>query len=223
MTWRQIHKIILIITILVLTSAVDLYAQRGNQDTIRLGGIVREQGDTVAMIFLPEVVKTAKLPRKYVRQRQKWDKLRYNVYRVYPYAVIAADILKDIDVELARLEGDEEARKKYLKSLEKELNRQFKGELEELTISQGQVLVKLINRQTGKNCFSIIQELKGGFSAVVWQSVALLFSNNLKREYDPEGRDKDIELIVQELEAQLYYEYMLQQHARQSMQHKTSR
>src|SRR5690606_27354369 len=152
------------------------------------------------MIFLPEFVKTAKLPRKYVRQRQRWDRLRYNVYKVYPYAVIAADILKDVDTELVRLEDDKEARKKYLKSLERELNRQFKGELEELTISQGQVLVKLINRQTGKNCFSIIQELKGGFSAVVWQSVALLFSNNLKREYDPENRDKDIEMIVQELE-----------------------
>ncbi len=200
----------------MLFGVVPSTAQIGSADTIRLGGIVTATGDTIPMVFLPEFVKTAKLPRKYVRQRQRWDKLRYNVYKVYPYAVIAADILKDIDVELAKLEHDKEARKKYLKSLEKELNREFKGELEELTISQGQVLVKLINRQTGKNCFSIIQELKGGFSAVVWQSVALLFSNNLKKEYDPEGRDKDIEMIVQELEAQLYYEHIQQQQAQRA-------
>ncbi len=211
----QIYRTFLPAAILLLSCTVTTFAQPGGQDTIRLGGIITEQGDTVAMVFLPEFVKTAKLPRKYARQQQRWNKLRYNVYKVYPYAVIAADILKDVDTELVRLEDDKDARKKYLKSLEKELSRQFKGELEELTISQGQVLVKLINRQTGKNCFSIIQELKGGFSAVVWQSVALLFSNNLKREYDPEDRDKDIETIVQELEAQLYYEYM-QQHAQRS-------
>lgn len=203
---------------LFLFLATRAAAQQPGQDTIRLGGIVTATGDTLAMVFLPEFVKTAKLPRKFARQRQRWDKLRYNVYKVYPYAVLAADILKDVDTELARLEDDKEERKKYLKSLERELNQQFKGELEELTISQGQVLVKLINRQTGKNCFSIIQELKGGFSAVVWQSVALLFSNNLRREYDPEDRDKDIELIVQELEAQLYYEYMQQQHAQRGSQ-----
>jgi hypothetical protein len=85
--------------------------------------------------------------------------------------------------------------------VEKELNKRFKGELEELTITQGQILVKLISRQTGRNCYGIIKEVKGGFSAVVWQSVALLFSNNLKREYDPYDRDKDIEAVVQEIEA----------------------
>jgi len=106
---------------------------------------------------------------------------------------------------------DKAERKKYLKSVEKELMQRFRGELENLSISQGQVLVKLISRQTGKNCFGIIQELKGGFSAVVWQSVALLFSNNLKREYDPLDRDRDIEAIVQEIELQAYYYHMYRQ------------
>jgi hypothetical protein len=176
------------------------------EDTILLGAVIDPNGDTVGMIFLPEFELVAQLPRRYAQQKAYDDQLRYNVYKVYPYAVIAADILKDVDVNLAKL-PDKRARKEYLKSVEKQLNGRFKGELENLSITQGQILVRLIDRQTGKNCFSIIQQLKGGFSAVIWQSVALLFSNNLRREYDPAGRDKDIEKIVQELEAANYYHY----------------
>lgn len=116
-------------------------------------------------------------------------------------------------MNLAKIGDNKKARKQYLNGIEKELNKRFKGELENLTISQGQVLVKLINRQTGKNCFGIIKELKGGFSAVVWQSVALLFSNSLKKEYDPHGADREMEVIVAELEATQWhkYKYQLQQ------------
>lgn len=187
--------------------------QPAGADTIRLGGVVAG-ADTFAMVFLNHVEVVDKLPkrlaRKYARRREDMSRLRHNVYKVYPYAVIAADVLKDVDVYLARMDSKKE-RKAYLKTVEKDLNARFKGELTDLTITQGQILVKLINRQTGKNCFGIIKELKGGFSAVVWQSVALLFSNNLKKEYDPEERDKDIELVVRELEATYYYEHQARQ------------
>lgn len=183
-------------------------AQTGN-DTIMLGGVV-VGADTFAMVYLPDVYKTAPMLRRYARKRAQATRLRYNVQKVYPYAIIAADVLKDVDVTLAKYEDDKRKRKEYLKSLEKELNKRFKGELEDLTITQGQILVKLINRQTGKNCFGIIKELKGGFSAVVWQSLALLFNNSLKREYDPYDRDKEIEDIVAELEANNYYQYRYQ-------------
>lgn len=182
-------------------------------DTIRLGGVVAG-ADTFAMVFLNNVEVVDKLPkrlaRKYARRREDMSRLRHNVYKVYPYAVIAADVLKDVDVYLAKMDTKKE-RKAYLKTVERDLNARFKGELTDLTITQGQILVKLINRQTGKNCFGIIKELKGGFSAVVWQSVALLFSNNLKKEYDPEDRDKDIEFVVRELEATYYYEHQARQ------------
>jgi hypothetical protein len=190
---------------------------RSVNDTLLLSGIVTDDGDTLAMILLPEVEVWGRYNPKYAREHareiQRNNELRYNVYKVYPYAVVAAGILKDVDVKLAALDGNKRAQKAYLKSVEKELNDKFKGQLEDLSITQGQILVRLIDRQTGKNCYSIIKELKGGFSAVIWQSVALLFSNNLKREYDPEDRDKDIEQIVRELEASNYnrYEYYKQQ------------
>ncbi|RYD56533.1 MAG: DUF4294 domain-containing protein [Sphingobacteriales bacterium] len=181
-------------------------AQHTANDTILLGGVV-VGNDTFGMVFLDDVYITDKLPKRFVKQREKYDRLRYNVQKVYPYAIVAAEVLKDVDVTLAKYEDNKKARKTYLKSIEKELNKRFKGELENLTITQGQILVKLINRQTGKNCYSIIRELKGGFSAVIWQSLALLFSNNLKREYDPYDRDKEIETIVKDLELNNYLQY----------------
>jgi len=204
-----------IFLVLIALGATRARAQQG-ADSIRLGGIV-VGNDTLAMVFLDNVEVVDRLParlaRKYARQRENISRLRHNVYKVYPYAVTAAEVLQDVDVYLAKMNTREE-RKTYLKTVEKDLNRRFKGELSDLTITQGQILVKLINRQTGKNCFGIIKELKGGFSAVVWQSVALLFSNNLKKEYDPQDRDRDIELVVRELEASNYYRYQAVQSRR---------
>ena len=196
-------------------------AQPTATDSVLLGAIVVDN-DTFPMSYMQNVYITDKLPRRYVRTRRKYDRLKYNVQKVYPYAIIAAEVLKDVDVTLLQYADDKKARKAYLKTIEKELNKRFKGELENLTITQGQILVKLINRQTGKNCFSIIKELKGGFSAVIWQSLALLFSNNLKKEYDPYDRDKDIEDVVVELEADNYHQYQVyRQQARLSMSKKS--
>jgi hypothetical protein len=179
-------------------------------DTILLGAVI-ENGDTIANVFLDDFELLDRLPKKWARKQAQYNRLRYNVYKTYPYAVIAAGVLKDVNEKLAMM-PEEKARKAYMKSIEKELKAKFKGDLENMTISQGQVLVKLINRQTGRNCYSIIKEVKGGFNAVVYQSVALLFSNNLKKAYDPEGDDRDIELVVREIEAANYYRY---QHYRQ--------
>lgn len=202
----------LLIVSIILTCIKDTYGQRSANDTILLGGIVVGP-DTFAMVFMDNVTIVDKLPRKWARKRAKYNRLRYNVYKVYPYAVIAADVLKDVDSNLLVIGEDKKKRKEYLKSIEKELNRRFKGELSDMTITQGHLLVKLIDRQVGKNCYDIIKELKGGFSAVIIQSVAVIFSHNLKREYDPYGEDKDIEEIVRELEANHRYDsqYRLQQ------------
>jgi hypothetical protein len=143
--------------------------------------------------------------RQQRKNEEAYSRLRYNVYTVYPYAVAASYILHDVDSVLNSLYS-KDAKKQYKQRKEDELNNKFKGELENLTISQGQVLVKLIARQTGKPCYQIVKELKGGFNAGIWQAVALLFSNNLKNNYDPEGDDAAIESIVLEIEARGHFE-----------------
>jgi hypothetical protein len=196
--------------LLLLLSAVNSRAQVPVDGKIMTGAEVQGT-DTIPVFFLNEVVVTERLTGKALRQYRRenrrnerrdadYARLRYNVYKVYPYAVTAASLLKGVDAQLDKM-ADKKEKKAYLKKLEGDLNKRFKGELEQFTIQQGIILVKLIDRQTGRNCFSIIQEVKGGFNAVVWQSLALLFSNNLKREYDPLDRDRDIEAIVQEIEA----------------------
>jgi len=190
-------------------------AQAPSSGPVRLAAVVVE-GDTIPYIFLPEVEKRGPAPRGIARKREHWNRLRYNVRKVYPYAVIAAEVLRDVDANLARIGSDKRKRKAYLASVEAELNRRFKGELTDLTITQGQVLVKLINRQTGKPVFHIIREMKSGFSAVMYQSVALLFKNNLRREYDPEATDRDIEMMVRELETELWAKYQQQKAAPQT-------
>jgi hypothetical protein len=199
---------------LLLLSFRSAAQHRSATDTILVGAVI-ENSDTIANVFLDDVEIVDRLPKKWARRQAQFNRLRYNVYKTYPYAVIAAGVLKDVNEKLAMI-PEEKAKKAYMKSIERELKARFKGDLENMTISQGQVLVKLINRQTGRNCYSIIKEVKGGFNAVVYQSVALLFSNNLKKAYDPDGDDRDIESVVREIEAANYYRY--QYYKQQQMQ-----
>ncbi len=191
-----------------------LFAQDGSgaKGPVLVGAVV-EGTDTIPMVYINEVEVWAKLPRQLARKRMEWNRTKQRVYKVYPYAVTAGELLKGVDEKLAQIGDDKKARKAFIKDLEARLNKRFKGELSDFTISEGQILVKLIARQTGRPCFHIIKELKGGFSAVVFQSIGLLFNNNLKKEYDPTGRDSEIESIVQELEAGNYYRYQSQQSA----------
>lgn len=204
-----------LVFILLLTLGI-IYTQTSfaqqNRDTIRVGSIVVGT-DTMPHGWIREVTIRDKAPKWLVKQRRRdrknedaYNQLRYNVYVVYPYAVAASYILKDVDSVLNSLYS-KEAKKQYKRNKEDELNKKFKGELENLTISQGQVLVKLIARQTGKPCYEIVRELKGGFNAGLWQAVALLFSNNLKNNYDPLGDDAAIESVVLEIEARGHFEY----------------
>ena len=130
---------------------------------------------------------------------EEWTRLRNAVYVTYPYARRAGIILNEMNAKLALLTSDQE-RKTYIKSREKELKKEFTTPLENLSIYQGKVLMKLINRQSGNNCYEIIKEYKGGFTARFYQTVAFFFSSNLKQPYDPKGEDKVIESIVQEVE-----------------------
>jgi hypothetical protein len=107
--------------------------------------------------------------------------------------------MNEINEKTANMKNEKE-RKKYIKSREKELKKEFADPLSELSVYQGKVLMKLINRQTGNNCYDIIKEYKGGFTARFWQTVAFFFNSNLKQPYDASGTEREMEAIVQEVE-----------------------
>ncbi|THU32420.1 DUF4294 domain-containing protein [Niastella caeni] len=137
-------------------------------------------------------------PKHLLKKRQEWTRLRNAVYVTYPYARRAGAIMNDINAHIAKM--NDKDKKKYIHSREKELKKQFAEPLSELSIYQGKVLMKLINRQTGNNCYTIIKEYKGGFTARAWQTVAFVFGSNLKQPYNPNGDEREIEMIVQEVE-----------------------
>jgi Domain of unknown function (DUF4294) len=166
--------------------------------SIRVQAVIYE-GDTIPYVTLEPITCYADRVFKNQRQKAAWDRLKYNVKKVYPYAILAAAKLKEYDRILAALPESE--RKQYTKTAEKQLKDEFGKELENLSLTQGRILIKLIDRETGKTTYKVVKDMRGSFSAFMWQSVALLFDNNLKDQYDAEGEDKNIEQAIKLIEA----------------------
>jgi len=129
------------------------------------------------------------------RPDRKTRKLIRNVKKVYPYARLAGIKLRQYNQRLMEAETKRE-RRKLMKQAEQELKEDYGDDLRKLTFSQGHILLKLIDRETGDTSYELVEELRGKFAAFFWQSFARIFGFNLKRDYDPDGKDKKIEEIV---------------------------
>jgi hypothetical protein len=156
-------------------------------------------GDTLPYINLAPVICSSPRVFKNKREQQRWERTKYNVKKVYPYAILAAAKLKEYDRILATIPNKRE-RDNYMKEAEAHLSDEFGEELKKLTVTQGRVLIKLIDRETGKTTYDVVKNMRGSFSAFMWQGLALMFNSNLKSEYDAEGDDKSIELAIQLIE-----------------------
>lgn len=176
----------------------------GPNDTIVVQAIIVD-GASYPYSELPEVT-VSKLPYdQMVKQMQAYNRLRNAVFVTYPYARQAGAVINDVNVHLLTV-SDNGDRKKYIKSREKELKKQFSDPLSNLSVYQGKVLMKLINRQTGNNCYEIIKEYRGGLQARLYQTVAFFFGSSLKQPYDwrNDATDRQIEAIVREIDGVWY-------------------
>jgi hypothetical protein len=171
----------------------------GPYDTIPVPAIVWDE-ELVGGRQLAEIFIWGGDPRQYARQQAEWTRLRNAVYVTYPYAVAAGVVMNDVNRHLTAIKNKSE-RKKYIKSREKELRAAFGNQITELSVYQGKVLMKLINRQTGNNCYEIIKELKGGVTARLYQTIMFFVGSDLKQEWMPAENkfDRQIETIVQEI------------------------
>jgi hypothetical protein len=156
--------------------------------------------DTFAYVGLQVVDIVSEMSFKTRRQYAQWTRLKQNVKKVYPYAIIASARLKEYEQVLEKMPNDA-MRKAYMKEAEKKLDEEFGGQLRNLTLSQGRILIKLIDRETGHSSYDLVKDLRGNFSAFMWQSLASLFGSSLKTEYDANGEDKMIELAIRQIEA----------------------
>jgi hypothetical protein len=157
-------------------------------------------GDTLLVVDLKPVyiVEYGKFESK--KAKRKYTRLVRYVKKVYPYAKLAAAKLNEYEKLLKNAKSEKE-KKKLMKRAEKELRKQYEGKLRDFTITQGKILIKLIDRETQFSSYELLKYLRNGLYASIWQGVGKVFSYDLKERYDPKGKDRQIEQIVQLIEA----------------------
>ena len=168
-----------------------------DKNTMQVANLVVVDGDTIPTFLLHEVPVTSNRISSKADQRA-YRKLKRNLIKVYPYAQRAIDLMRDIELTTAKMDKKRK-KKKYIKAKEKELKDQFKKELKKLTVSQGKVLIKLIERDTKEPFYRTLKDMKNPVSAFFWQTISKRFGYNLKEGYDVE-KQADLEELVVYLE-----------------------
>lgn len=162
---------------------------------------ILENGDTLLTVNLPEV--DIDLMQRYnqIIETNKGRRLAANVKKVYPYALIARNMLHEYDSLLAK-ESSAAARRQLMKQAEDQLTAQYTEELKDLNFTQGLILIRLIDRETGDSSYEVVQQLRGKFRAFFYQGFARLWGYNLKSEFDPHQNQEDdeIETIIAMIE-----------------------
>lgn len=159
------------------------------------------EGDTVYVGNIRAARVYQKLPRQKGREWRKYYRLVHNFSKVYPYALVARHLVQEADSTIAADNLRRGKRDKYINGIQKELFDVFEKPMRNLTVSQGALLMKLIDREVGKSSYNIIKDYKNGMAAGFWQGVARLFGTDLKKPYDPDGEDEPIEELVQKWES----------------------
>ncbi len=197
-------KIIKYIILFVCLSSffVEMYAQEESNDGYLVPAIVDENGDTLPNLLLPQVYVYPVLVFKDKKQEKFYWKTVRDVKKTLPYAKLVSKMLKEIDKDLAALPNDRE-RKKYMEAKEEELLATYKPILKRFTLSQGKMMIRLVDRECNKTSYQLIKQFRGGFRAVFWQGFAKMLGANLKVSYDANTNEEDriVERVINLVEA----------------------
>ncbi len=161
---------------------------------------VKRDGVTMPEVEIKEVTVVARPGSAGRNEYRKYERLIYNIKRVYPYALFVRIRLNQINEEMKNI-TNEKARKDYIKNIEKDMFAEYEDDMLNMTITQGRLFIKLIDRETQNTSYSLIREYRGKLTAVFWQGIARIFGTNLKEEYDAYGEDALIESIIIEIDA----------------------
>jgi hypothetical protein len=169
------------------------FPERGKNDTIKVAS-TNVDGELIPWIPLNEVVIYGLRVFKSPQERAAYNRLRYNVLKVMPYAMYAKRRYEQLERDLALTDNKRE-QKKLVKQCDNEIKQMFNKEIKELTITQGRILTKLVDRELGRTTYDIVKQNKGGVKAFLYQSVARVVGHDLKSTYDPR-EERDIESII---------------------------
>ena len=156
-------------------------------------------GDTLPLIELPPFEINDYVHVMSPTEKWYWDRLVYNVKVVLPYARLAGQKLREYNSILLSAKNETE-KKKLMKQAEKELKAQFGKQIMDMTFSQGEILMKLVDKETGNTTYDIVKELRGSFIVFFYQNIGRLFGYNLKIRYDPNGKDHQIATAIYMIE-----------------------
>ena len=165
-------------------------------------GTTEYKGQTITHIIFPTLPKYAPMEFKNEKEREKYNRLVYNIKKVLPWAKLAKLTIIETYDFLETL-PDKNARNEHMKRVEAGLKRQYGPALKKLSRSQGRLLLKLIDRECNQTGYAIAKAFMGSFKANLYQGVAVLFGNSLSKKYDPEGDDRYTERVVRMVEAGL--------------------
>lgn len=196
----MIIRIIFASFILVTAIVFDMFSQEPVKvkEGYRLPYII-EGVDTIPVVNLQVVSISDSASPEYLKNLQAYYRLRFNVIKVYPYARLAAVKLNEMNGKMEKMASKRD-KKRYRKDVEELVRKDFEDQIKKMSINQGNVLIKLLDRETGHTSYELIKDLKGSLNAFFAQGVAKLFGHDLKNEYDPEGADKAIENVVKQIE-----------------------
>lgn len=196
---KSSHILSAVLATVLLTFACDASAQgrkeKMPEPKLMLGYEIVD-GDTLFFDVL-NPSKVTSFRKMKGREWRRYYRLVWNFSKTYPYALVARKLIDKTDAELEENDFSRRKREKYINAIQKELFTAFEQPMRGMTVSQGQLLMKLIDREVGKSSFSIIKDYKNGIAAGFWQGIAKLFGSDLKKHYDPLGDDRDIEELVQ--------------------------
>ncbi|EFK96316.1 conserved hypothetical protein [sediment metagenome] len=190
------------IPVLVFFLGATNYAdcQKKDKDNDILRGVIID-GDTIPEIIMQEVIIFPKRKFNNERERQHYYKLVRYVKKAYPYAKLAKKRLDEINSVLQNLPSEEQ-QKQYIDQMDDAIKAEFEDDIRDMTLSQGKILIKLIDRETGDSSYELIKQLKGSVTAFFWQGIAQFFGANLKTGFDPKNDEEDklIEEIIKLIE-----------------------
>ena len=171
-------------------------SQRGTPEGEELMEYIIEGNDTIYIDQIRASKVYSRLPKMKGREWRKYYRLVHNFSKAYPYALVAKKLVTEADstIKADRLKGVR--RERYVSKVQKELFEVFEGQMRNLTVSQGALIMKLIDREVGKSSYDLIKGYKSGMTAGFWQGIAKMFGSDLKKPYDPEGEDAATEELV---------------------------
>lgn len=192
---RKSRYILILIATLIASS---FYAHAQSDKMMQY---IVEGKDTIYIDQIRPSKVYSRLPKQKGKEWRKYYRLVHNFSKTYPYALAARNIVQRADQTIAEKKLKNLKKERYIASIQEELFDIFEDQLRSLTVSQGALLMKLIDREIGKSSFAIIKDYKSGIAAQFWQGIAKIFGSDLKKPYDPKGEDAKIEELVEIWEA----------------------